>query len=155
MILIRLCIILLLLSFSRWLIYLFNTNSFDDLNVKELVKLYVCGFRFDIHTLIIFNIPLIIGYGIPLKIKHKNNYKKVIDCIFIISNSMAIALNLIDVIYYRYLDKRMTSELFTFIKGSDENQASLIMSFVSDFWYMILILFIFYFVIIFIKKKTK
>ena len=81
-ILIRLCIILLLLSFSRWFIYLFNTNSFDDLSVKELVKLYVCGFRFDIHTLIIFNIPLIIGYGIPLKIKYKknstfsNNYKK-------------------------------------------------------------------------------
>ena len=155
MILIRLCIILLLLSFSRWLIYLFNTNSFDDLNVKELVKLYVCGFRFDIHTLIIFNIPLIIGYGIPLKIKYKNNYKKVIDCIFIISNSIAIALNLIDVIYYRYLDKRMTSELFTFIKGSDENQASLIMSFVSDFWYMFLIFFIFFFIIIFITKKTK
>lgn len=155
MILIRLCIILLLLSFSRWLIYLFNTNSFDDLSVKELVKLYVCGFRFDIHTLIIFNIPLIVGYGIPLKIKYKNNYKKVIDCIFIISNSIAIALNLIDVIYYRYLDKRMTSELFTFIKGSDENQASLIMSFVSDFWYMFLIFFIFLFIIIFITKKTK
>lgn len=154
-ILIRLCIILLLLSFSRWFIYLFNTNSFDDLNVKELVKLYVCGFRFDIHTLIIFNIPLIVGYGIPLKIKYKNNYKKVIDCIFIISNSIAIALNLIDVIYYRYLDKRMTSELFTFIKGSDENQASLIMSFISDFWYMFLIFFIFLFIIIFITKKTK
>ena len=155
MILIRLCIILLLLSFSRWLIYLFNTNSFDDLSVKELVKLYVCGFRFDIHTLIIFNIPLIIGYGIPLKIKYKKNYKKVIDCIFIISNSIAIALNLIDVIYYRYLDKRMTSELFTFIKGSDENHASLIMSFISDFWYMFLIFFIFLFIIIFITKKTK
>ena len=155
MILIRLCIILLLLSFSRWLIYLFNTNSFDDLSVKELIKLYVCGFRFDIHTLIIFNIPLIVGYGIPLKIKYKKNYKKVIDCIFIISNSIAIALNLIDVIYYRYLDKRMTSELFTFIKGSDENQASLIMSFVSDFWYMFLIFFIFLFIIIFITKKTK
>lgn len=155
MILIRLCIILLLLSFSRWFIYLFNTNSFDDLSVKELIKLYVCGFRFDIHTLIIFNIPLIVGYGIPLKIKYKNNYKKVIDCIFIISNSIAIALNLIDVIYYRYLDKRMTSELFTFIKGSDENQASLIMSFISDFWYMFLIFFIFLFIIIFITKKTK
>lgn len=155
MILIRLCIILLLLSFSRWLIYLFNTNSFDDLSVKELIKLYVCGFRFDIHTLIIFNIPLIVGYGIPLKIKYKNLYKKAIDCIFIISNSIAIALNLIDVIYYRYLDKRMTSELFTFIKGSDENQASLIMSFVSDFWYMFLIFFIFLFIIIFITKKTK
>lgn len=155
MILIRLCIILLLLSFSRWLIYLLNTNSFDDLSIKELIKLYVYGFRFDIHTLIIFNIPLIIGYGIPLKIKYKKNYKKAIDCIFIISNSIAIALNLIDVIYYRYLDKRMTSELFTFIKGSDENQASLIMSFVSDFWYMFLIFFIFLFIIIFITKKTK
>ncbi|MBR4156838.1 MAG: LTA synthase family protein [Bacteroidales bacterium] len=155
LILIRLGIMLLLLSLSRWLLYLFNANYFEDLNFKELVKLYLIGFRFDIHTLIIFNIPFIIAYGIPLKIKYNRIYTKITDVIFIASNSIAIALNIIDVIYFRYLDKRMSSELFTFIKGSDENQGSLILSFISDFWFMFLIFFVFLFIIIILTTKTK
>lgn len=155
MILNRLCIILLLLSFSRWLLYLFNINDFEDLNLKELFRLYFAGFRFDIHTLIIFNIPFIIAYGIPFKIKYNAIYKKIVDIIFVITNSIAIALNLIDVIYYRYLDRRMSSELFTFLKGHDENQGGLIMSFISDFWFILLIFLIFLLVIIISVRKNR
>lgn len=155
MILIRLCIILLLLSLSRFFIYFFNINNFSDINTSELLRLYFAGLRFDIHTLIIFNIPFLIAYGIPFKIKYNNIYKKITDIIFIISNSVAIALNLIDVIYYRYLDKRMTSELFTFFKETDENQGSLISRFIIDFWFMFLIFFALLFIIIMTVKKTK
>ncbi len=155
MILIRLCIMLLLLSLSRFFIYFFNINDFSDINSGELLRLYFAGLRFDIHTLIIFNIPFLIAYGIPLKIKYNNIYKKITDIIFIISNSVAIALNLIDVIYYRYLDKRMTSELFTFFKGTDENQGNLIFSFIIDFWFMFLIFFVLLFIIIMTVRKTN
>lgn len=155
MLVVRLSSMLLLLSLSRWLLYIFNTNNFNDLNLNELFKLYYVGFRFDIYTLIIFNIPLIFFYSIPFKIKFNHLYKKIIDILFIIGNSVAIALNLIDVIYYRYLDKRMSSELFTFFKGSDENQGSLILNFIVDFWFMFLIFFAMLFIIIIITKKTK
>ena len=155
MILIRLSIIVLLLSFSRWLLYLFNIDSFNDLSVKELLRLYFIGFRFDIYTLIIFNIPFIVAYSIPLRIKFCNIYKKIIDYIFIITNAIAIGLNLIDVIYFRYLDRRMSSELFTFISSKDDNQSNLIFSFIADFWFMFVIFFVFLFTIIFLTKKSK
>ena len=155
MILIRLSITLLLLSLSRWLLYIFNTNNFDDLSLKELFRLYFIGFRFDIYTLVIFNIPFIIAYGIPSRIKYNNIYKKIIDFVFVICNSIAIGLNLIDVIYFRYLDRRMYSELFTFINNKDENQGSLIFNFISDFWYMFVIFFLFLFIIITLTRKTK
>lgn len=151
----RLCITLLLLSFSRWFLYLFNTSIFEDLSFKELIRLYFVGFRFDINTLIIFNIPLIIAYGIPFRIKYNSLYKKTVDILFVITNSIAIALNLIDVIYYRYLDRRMTSELFTFFKIKEENQGNLIMSFISDFWFILLILLAFIFIIIITIRKTR
>lgn len=155
LILIRLSIILLLLSTSRWLIYIFNTDNFSDLSFSELIRHYFVGFRFDLHTLIVFNSPLIILYSLPFKFKYKNAYKKVVDTIFIITNSITIALNLIDVIYYRYLDKRMSSELFTFFKGTDDNQANMLLSFVKDFWFMFLIFFTFLFIIIILTKKTR
>ena len=155
LILIRLSVVLLLLSMSRWLLFIFNANNFNTLTTSNLLKLYCVGLRFDIHTLVIFNIPLLIFFGIPLKIKYKKIYKIIVDIIFIITNSIAIGLNLIDVIYYRYLDKRMSSELFTFFKGTDENQGSMMMSFITDFWYMFLIFFIFLFFIIITVKNTK
>lgn len=155
MLVVRLGSMLILLSLSRWLLYIFNINNFSDLNLNELFRLYFAGFRFDIHTLIIFNIPLIIFYSIPSRIKYNRIYKKIVDIIFVTGNSAAISLNLIDVIYYRYLDKRMSSELFTFFKGSDENQGSLIFNFIVDFWFMFLIFFVILFIIISITRLTR
>ena len=132
MILIRLCIMLLLLSLSRWLLYIFNADNFVELSNKELIRLYFIGFRFDLHTLLIFNIPLIFGYGLPIRLRYNKTYRKIIDITFIFTNSIAIALNLIDVIYFRYLDKRMSSELFTFFTGTDEDQFSLILHFIRE-----------------------
>lgn len=151
----RLTTMLLLLAFTRWCLYLFNTNSFPDITTSELYRLFFNGFRFDINTLIIYNSPLIILYCLPIRYKFNKIYKKIVDIIFVITNSAAISLNLIDVIYFRYLDKRMSSELFTFFTGTEENQAGLMMSFIADFWYMFLLFFVLLFVIILIMKKTK
>ena len=152
---IRLISMFLLLALTRWCLYIFNTNSFPDITTSELYRLFFNGFRFDINTLIIYNSPLIILYCLPIRYKFNKIYKKTVDIIFVITNSAAVALNLIDVIYFRYLDKRMCSELFTFFKGTDENQAGLMISFIADFWYMFLLFFVLLFVIILIMKKTK
>lgn len=151
----RLTAMLLLLAFTRWCLYLFNTNSFPDITTSESYKLFFNGLRFDINVLLICNCPLIILYCIPIRYKFNNIYKKIVDIIFVITNSAAISLNLIDVIYFRYLDKRMSSELFTFFTNSDENQTRLMMSFITDFWYMFLLFFVLLFAIILIMKKTK
>ena len=155
MLCIRLSFMLLLLAFSRWAIYLFNINSFPNITSSELFKLFFNGFRFDINTLIIYNSPLIILYCMPIRYKFNDLYKKIVDIIFVVANSIAVGLNLIDVIYFRYLDKRMCSELFTFFKGTDENQVGLMASFFVDFWYMFLLFFVLLFFIILIMKKTK
>lgn len=153
--LIRLVSILLLLSLTRAMLFLFNVRSFPDIEFSEFLRLYFVGFHFDLNTLIIFNAPLIILYGLPFRFKYNEKYKSITDVIFIVSNSIAVALNLIDVIYFRYIDKRMCSELFTFFKGTDENQLGLMCSFIADFWYMFLLFFLILFVIILLTKKTR
>ncbi len=155
MLIIRLTAMLLLLAFTRWCLYLFNINSFPNITSSELYKLFFCGFRFDINTLVIYNSPLIILYCLPIRYKFNRIYKNIVDTIFVITNSIAVGLNLIDVIYFRYLDKRMCSELFTFFKGTEENQGGLIMSFIIDFWFMFILFFVLVTVIILIMKKTK
>ncbi len=155
MFVVRLGMMLLLLALSRWLLFIFNAGNFPKLNIEEQFRLFFIGMRFDIWTLIIANLPLLVFYGIPLKFKYNKKYCKVVDILFIITNTLSIALNLIDVIYYRYIDKRMTSELFEFFQHTDDNQGGLLKQFAVDFWFMIVIFAVFLFAIIILTRKTR
>lgn len=152
---IRLGVMLLLLAISRWLLFVFNTGNFPDLSVGEQFKLFFIGLRFDIWTLIIANLPFLVFYGVPFRFKYNKTYCKVVDILFVITNSLSITLNLIDVIYYRYIDKRMTSELFGFMQHTDDNQSGLMKQFLVDFWFMVLIFIVFLLAIIILTRKTR
>ena len=152
---IRLGVMLLLLAISRWLLFVFNSSSFPDLSRGGQFRLFFIGMRFDIWTLIIANLPFLVFYGIPLEFKYNKVYCKVIDILFVITNTLSITLNLIDVIYYRYIDKRMTSELFGFAQHTDDNQGGLIKQFLIDFWFMVVIFAVFLLLIIILTRKTK
>ena len=152
---VRLGTMLLLLAFSRWLLFLFNTGNFPNLSLGEQFRLFFIGMRFDIWTLIIANLPFLIFYGIPFEFKYNKVYCQIIDILFIITNILSITLNLIDVIYYRYIDKRMTSELFGFMQHTDDNQGGLVKQFIVDFWFMVVIFAVFFIAIIVLTRKTK
>ena len=152
---VRLGVMLVLLAISRWLLFVFNASNFPDLSVGEQFRLFFIGMRFDIWTLIIANLPFLIFYGIPFEFKYNKYYCKIIDILFIITNSLSITLNLIDVIYYRYIDKRMTSELFGFIQHTDDNQGGLVKQFLIDFWFMVVVFIVFFVAIIILTRKTR
>ncbi len=152
---IRLGVMLLLLAISRWLLFVFNASNFLDLSVGEQFRLFFIGMRFDIWTLIIANLPFLVFYGIPFRFKYNKVYCKIIDILFVITNSLSITLNLIDVIYYRYIDKRMTSELFGFMQHTDDNQGGLVKQFLVDFWFMVLVFIVFLIAIIILTRKTR
>lgn len=152
---IRLGVMLLLLAISRWLLFVFNTSNFPDLSIGGQFRLFFIGMRFDIWTLIIANLPFLVFYGIPLEFKYKKWYCDVVDILFVITNSLSITLNLIDVIYYRYIDKRMTSELLGFAQHTDDNQGGLIKQFLVDFWFMVVVFAVFLVLIIILTRKTR
>lgn len=152
---IRLGVMLILLAISRWLLFIFNVGNFPNLSVGEQFRLFFIGMRFDVWTLIIANLPFLIFYGIPFRFKYNKVYCKIIDILFVITNTLSITLNLIDVIYYRYIDKRMTSELFGFMQHTDDNQGGLVKQFAVDFWFMIVIFAVFLFAIIILTRKTR
>lgn len=152
---IRLGVMLLLLAISRWLLFVFNASNFPYLSVSEQFRLFFIGMRFDIWTLIIANLPFLVFYGIPFRFKYNKVYCKVVDILFVITNSLSITLNLIDVIYYRYIDKRMTSELFGFMQHTDDNQGGLVKQFLVDFWFMVLVFIVFLIAIIILTRKTR
>lgn len=152
---IRLFVVLLMLTLSRWLLFIFNTDNFPGLTIREQFRLFFIGIRFDMWPLIVGNLPLLILMGLPFRFKFNKIYRKVIDILYVFVNWLAISVNLVDVIYYRYIDKRMTSELTEFFHETDDNQGSMMMHFIKDFWFIAVLVVLVAFVLVFIVKKTQ
>ncbi len=146
---IRLTGVLLLYGFTRWLFYVVNFQNFNHLHLGELLQLMFWGIRYDLVAIAITNLPLILLSTIPFHFRYSDGYQKMLRYVFVIINSFILIFNLIDVIFFRYIAKRTTSEILAFFANSAENTGSLLLTFLYDFWYMLLL----YFIIIWLLYK--
>ena len=153
--LIRLSVVLLLFSLSRWLIYLFNLDFFNHLSLGESLRLYLSGMRFDLVVIAYANIPVILYYCLPCKFIYNKVLHKIIDIFYVLANSVIVLFNMIDVIYFRFIGKRMTSEFFQFFGNSDENIGPILGQVIVDYWYMLVLCLLFVLVLIVVANRTK
>lgn len=150
----RLLMVLILFSLSRWLIYLFNTDFFHHLTLSEAAKLYVIGLRFDLVVIAYANMPMILYYCLPFKFIYNRVLQKIVGIYYVFVNAVIIILNMVDVIYFRFIGKRMTSELFQFLGNSDENIGAILSQVVVDYWYMLILIVLFVMVLVVVSKHT-
>ena len=136
LLLFRLMAVLFLFSLSRWIFYFFNFNNFGYISFGELTTLMFVGIRFDLAAIAIINVIYLLVVSIPFAIKFHPHWQRAADQVFIWTNSLAIGLNLIDTIYFRFISKRTTSEIFQFLGNPDENIFLLLWQFLNDYWYM-------------------
>lgn len=151
----KLLMVLVLFSLSRWLIYLFNTEFFHHLTLKEAAKLYLIGMRFDLVVIAYANLPVIVYHCLPFKFIYNKVFQKIVGIYYVIANALIIILNMVDVIYFRFIGKRMTSELFQFFGNSDENIGAIVGQVVVDYWYMLVLIVLFVMVLVVVSKRTR
>ena len=104
--------------------------------------------RYDLSAIAYFNLPFIVLMMIPFAFRHHRYYERMLGILFVITNSILILLNLIDVIFYKFISKRTTTELHEFFFNPAENTGLLMQQFVVDFWYMFLIFILLLFIVI-------
>ena len=135
---VRLLFVMLLFSVCRVIFYLFNVNMFLDMTLGHFTNLLQGGLKFDLTALIYTNILFIFGNLIPFKFRHNAGYQKLMKWIYGITNSVALSLNCIDIIYYRFTLRRTTWSVFQEF-SNDAGNFSLISRFFIDYWYIALI----------------
>lgn len=151
----RLLVVLLLFSISRWLIYLFNTEFFHHLSLREAFRLFFQGMRFDLVVIAYANIPMILLYCLPAKFIYNQVLQKIVNILFVFVNSVLVMLNMVDVIYFRFIGKRMTSELLQFFSNSFKNIASVFGHVLTNYWYLLVLVLLFVLVLAVVGKRTK
>lgn len=132
----RVLLILLLYTVSRLFFYILNAGYFEDVSFVELLKIFLTGIRFDIAA-IVFTNAIFIFYLLPGSYKNNHSVQKSYDLLFFLINSIALLTNFIDAKFFDFINKRITSSIFT-LMGTNQDVWFQIPLFIKEYWYVVL-----------------
>lgn len=132
--LLRIAILLLLMTTTRIVFYFYNLDSFAHVQFTD----WLAGIWFDLSTLGLLLMPFIVFSLLPQKWQSNLIIRILQVLTFFIPALLIVALNLMDTAYYNFTLKRSTADLFVIVSaGNDVGQ--LLTSFISDYWFLILL----------------
>ncbi|WP_378187151.1 LTA synthase family protein [Aquimarina sp. W85] len=131
----RLLLVTALYQICRILFFLFNFTSFSKASFYE----FLGGIRFDLSTIAYTNLIIIIAHTIPGNFKDNILYQKIVKRVYFGLNAIFIATNFIDMEYYKFTGKRSSYGMIT-AQGMENEITGLVFSFMTEFWYILLIL---------------
>ena len=101
--------------FLARIIYLTINYSYfyQDLTLVHLFELLAAGLVFDTSAILVTNIPYIVLMLLPWHGKERPAYQQFCRWVFVIVNSVALAINLIDACYFRFTMRRTTTTVFS------------------------------------------
>jgi phosphoglycerol transferase MdoB-like AlkP superfamily enzyme len=145
---------MLLFSISRIGFYIFNYRMFPDIPFSQLLTILKGGLLFDISATIYINLIFIFFHIIPFEIRYNKNYQEILKYFFFITNAIALAANSADFIYYRFVLKRATTDVFQTFEH-ENNLVKLFFKFQLDYWPVVLFTILLFFIMILLYNQVK
>lgn len=136
---IRFVFLLIIYALLRLGFYWINISLFPHVNAGKLFVIFAGGVRFDIVALLYLNILYIVMQTIPWPFKYNRIYQQIAKWIFVVTNSIGIALNLVDFAYYPFTLKRTTGTVMDQF-SNESNLLKLTFDFCLDYWYLLVVL---------------
>ena len=150
----RMFIVLFIFFMCRIAFFLLNRNLFTGITAERWLTIGKGGLVFVIAAMFYFNSLFLILSLLPLPARVSGAYQKILKYIFFTFNGIAIALNCIDFIYYRFTLRRTTRSVFSEF-ANETNKTGLFESFIIDFWYVVVIFIAFIFLMVWLYNLIK
>lgn len=122
MLLLLLCLIslCLLLFLACRVIFLWeNSSFFSDLTFSGIVRIFRGGMRFDFSAICYINAVYLLGMLFPFPFRMNGLYQTIMKWLFVVVNGIAVVSNLMDTVYFQYINRRSTISVFKEFK--DDN----------------------------------
>ena len=110
--------------------------------MTDFIQALFYGVRFDIATATVINALFIFLVLLPVSFFQFKKFRTALKIVFVSTNSIALAFNMIDTAYFPYTLKRSTSDVFGFFFQRNDASA-LLPLFLKEFWYMFVLFFLF------------
>ena len=150
----RILLIMFLFSLCRIGFFLFNYKMFPGVTLSQLITILKGGLSFDISAVVYINMLFILLHIFPFEVRYKELYQKILKYIFFVTNGIAIAMNGMDFVYYRFVDKRATADVFKTFEH-ETNLVKLFFRFLFDYWPATLFTLFVWFLMVYLYNKVK
>jgi phosphoglycerol transferase MdoB-like AlkP superfamily enzyme len=150
----RILLIMFLFSLCRVGFFLFNFRMFPGVTLSQFITILKGGLVFDISAVVYINILFILLHIVPLEIRYRDVYQVVLKYIYFITNGIAIAMNGMDFVYYRFVDKRATADVLKTFEH-ETNMVKLFFRFLFDYWPATLLSLFAWFLMVYLYNKVK
>jgi phosphoglycerol transferase MdoB-like AlkP superfamily enzyme len=111
--------------------YAANLPTFQEAETGAVVLAFWHGFRFDVAGLLLLNIPFLLLSLVPSRAR---GWQRLVRVVWLLLNGFGVALNLIDIEYFKFIGRRTSNELATI--GDDvRRQAGQL---VLTYWYLLI-----------------
>lgn len=129
----RIVLVLFLFALCRIGFYLFNHKMFPDISPVEFLVIMKGGLVFDISAAVYINMLFILLEIVPFDFRYRKGYESAARVIFFATNGLAIAANCADFIYYRFVFKRVTADVFKTFEH-ETHMGKMFFKFMADYW---------------------
>lgn len=150
----RILIILLLFSLSRVGFYIFNHKMFPGITIGEFLTIMRGGLLFDISATVYINLIFITLNILPFDFRYNALYQKILSYLFYVTNGIAFAANSADFVYYRFVFKRATADVFGTFEG-EPNVVKMVLKFIVDYWTVSLFCIFLWILMVYLYKRVK
>jgi len=127
---------------------------FPGLTTSQFFTILRGGLTFDISAVVYINMLFILLHIIPLEVRYNDVYQSILKYIYYVTNGFAIAMNGMDFVYYRFVDKRATADVFKTFEH-DTNNVKVFFRFLIDYWPAALFTFFVWFLMVYLYRKVK
>lgn len=139
--------LLVIYQLCRITFLLFNTGYFKPMPATELLGILYGGVRFDLSALMYLNMFYIFMFTLPFNFRYNRVYQRAAKAVFISTNGIGIAANIIDCAYFPFLMRRTNASFFLEFRHDTHLLFSLD-KFLVSYWYIALLMAVFVWMLI-------
>ncbi|MEG2243490.1 MAG: LTA synthase family protein, partial [Muribaculaceae bacterium] len=142
----------LLLFIARIIFVVYNYDRYSGYMTVDLaIGMIKGGATFDVATLAYVNALYLLLMLFPFHLKERNWYHQMSKYVFIVFNSLALLMNIVDTVYFRFTARRTTTTVFNEFK----NETNLTKIFFTEFFHNFVLVLIFAFLVFLLIKLYR
>ncbi|MEG0519312.1 MAG: sulfatase-like hydrolase/transferase [Bacteroidales bacterium] len=143
----RIFLVYILFTLCRAVFIAVNFSLLEPLTGVQIWRIFTGGLMFDNTAILYTNILYLFLSFLPFAFVKGNIFQQIIKYLYIVTNFILIAVNLMDTIYFRFSLRRTSMTFFTEFKG-DVKFMKIFLESISLYWYIFLIGIIFLLILI-------
>ncbi len=134
----RLLILFLIYFVLRLLFLIIYYPSFQLNQATDWLIVFLTSLRFDTSAILLSNAPFILLSLLPFPFFYHRAYQFLLMLLYAGINVFFIFANCVDLVFYGFVRKRMTADIFDFISIGDDTR-NVLPGLLRDYWYVIVI----------------